>query len=196
MIPGDIMQINFKKIWILFASTFYISAFTFGGGYIIVPLMRKRFVEELAWIEEEEMMDFVALAQSAPGAVAINTSLIIGYRCMGLTGALTTVIGTSLPPLIIITAISFFYDAFIQIAWIRIFMFGMKAGVAAIICHVVYQMGKDIFHQKDKIYFIIMIMAFCANLFLKINLVWIIVGCGCFGFSYEYFKVRQGGQFR
>ena len=104
---GDEMKKNFTMYWKLFSSTFYLSAFTFGGGYVIVPLMRKKFVEELKWIEEKEMMDMVAIAQSSPGALAVNTSIIIGYRCAGILGAFVTVLGTVLPPLIVLSIVSY-----------------------------------------------------------------------------------------
>ena len=106
------MERNFTLYRKLFTSTFYLSAFTFGGGYVIVPLMRKEFVEKLKWIDEKEMMDMVAIAQSSPGALAVNASVIIGYRCGGILGALITVFGTILPPLIILSVISYFYEAF------------------------------------------------------------------------------------
>ncbi len=95
-----------KKIyWLLFSSTFYISSITFGGGYVIVPLMRKKFVENLKWIEEEEMLNLTAIAQSAPGAIAINTSILIGYKMAGYFGVLLTLLGTVLPPFTIISII-------------------------------------------------------------------------------------------
>ena len=96
----------------LFTSTFYISAFTFGGGYVIVPLLKKKFVDDLKWIEEEEMLDLTAISQSSPGAMAVNTSMLIGYRVAGIAGALVTILGTVLPPLIILSVISIFYQAF------------------------------------------------------------------------------------
>jgi chromate transporter len=97
----------------LFSSTFYISAFTFGGGYVIIPLMKKKFAEDLKWITEDEILDLIAIAQSSPGPVAVNASLLIGYKVAGFAGAVTTVFGTILPPLIILSVISAFYDAFI-----------------------------------------------------------------------------------
>ena len=96
----------------MFASTFTLSMFTFGGGFVIVPLMKKKFVDELHWIDEEEMLDMVAIAQSSPGAIAVNGSIIIGYRLLGVPGALVNIVATVLPPLIILTIISYFYAAF------------------------------------------------------------------------------------
>ena len=69
-----------KKYWTLFLSTFQLSAFTFGGGFVIIPLMRKKFVEKLKWIDEQEMLDLTAIAQSSPGAIAVNASILVGYR--------------------------------------------------------------------------------------------------------------------
>ena len=96
------MEKNRKFYLKLFLSTFYLSAFTFGGGYVIVPLMRKKFVNEYGWIDENEMIDLIAIAQSAPGVIAINASLIIGYKLAGILGAIVALVGTVLPPLIII----------------------------------------------------------------------------------------------
>lgn len=90
----------------LFASTFYLSAFTFGGGYVIIPLMKKKFVDDLQWIEEEEMLNLTAIAQSSPGAVAVNAAILLGYRVAGISGALVTILGTILPPFITLSIIS------------------------------------------------------------------------------------------
>ena len=125
----------------LFCSTFYLSAFTFGGGYVIIPLMRKKFVEQYHWIEEEEMLDLTAIAQSSPGAIAVNASILIGYRLAGLFGALVTVLGTVLPPLIILSVISVAYTAFQNSLIVQLVLRAMQAGVAAVIADVVISMG-------------------------------------------------------
>ena len=121
-----------KKYWQLFLSTFKLSACTFGGGFIIIPLMRKRFVEGLHWIEEEEMLDLTAIAQSSPGSIAINASILVGYHVAGIPGALITVVGAALPPLIIISIISAFYQAFRSNRYVSMAMAGMLAGGAAV----------------------------------------------------------------
>ena len=137
---------KYKK---LFLSTFELSACTFGGGFVIIPLMRKKFVEDLHWIDEQEMLDMTAIAQSSPGAIAVNASILIGYRVAGVLGALITVIGTVLPPLIIISIVSMFYIAFRDNIFVSMAMTGMLAGVAAVICDVVLSMGKDVFAKKE-----------------------------------------------
>ena len=102
----------------LFTSTFYLSAFTFGGGYVIIPLMKKKFADDLHWIEEKEMLDLTAIAQSSPGPIAVNAAILIGYRLAGKLGTLVTIIGTVLPPLITLSVISLFYQAFATNTWV------------------------------------------------------------------------------
>ena len=101
-----------RVLWSLFFQVLRIGAFTFGGGYVIVTLMKTKFVDQYHWIDEEEMLDMVAVAQSGPGAMAINTSILVGYQVGGIPGAAVSLLGTILPPLLIIMVISFFYTAF------------------------------------------------------------------------------------
>ena len=117
----------------LFTSTFGISAFTFGGGYVILPLMREKFVDQLKWLDENEMLDLLSIAQSSPGAMAVNVSVLVGYRLAGVPGALIAILGTILPPLVIITLISMGYEAFRSNQIISLILRGMRAGVAAVI---------------------------------------------------------------
>ena len=82
-----------KVLWKLFLSTLYLSAFTFGGGYVIVTLMKDKFVDKYHWIEENEMLDLIAIAQSAPGAIAVNGAIVVGYKLAGIVGVLTAILG-------------------------------------------------------------------------------------------------------
>ena len=171
-----------KKTFIkLFLSTFQLSACTFGGGFVIIPLMRKKFVEELHWIEEQEMMDLTAIAQSSPGAIAVNASILVGYRVAGVIGALITVLGTILPPLIIISVISFFYTAFRDNAIVNMAMSGMLAGVAAVICDVVITMGTGILQKKRILPIAVLVASFLAVRFWKVNIILIILICAVIG---------------
>lgn len=165
----------------LFLSTFKLSACTFGGGFVIIPLMRKKFVEELHWIEEQEMMDLTAIAQSSPGAIAVNASILVGYHVAGIPGALVTIVGTVLPPLIIISIISAFYQAFRDNVFVSMAMSGMLAGVAAVICDVVINMAKKIIQQRLIIPVLVMIGAFIAVRYLDANIILIIAVCGLIG---------------
>ncbi|MGP6139334.1 MULTISPECIES: chromate transporter [unclassified Jeotgalibaca] len=168
--------------WTLVKSTFILSAFTVGGGYVIVPLMQKKFVEELGWIDSEEMLDLVALGQSMPGALAVNTSILIGYRIAGILGALVTLLGTVSPPLIIITIVSYFYMSFRDNAIVDALMLGMQVGVVAVILNVVYNMVKDVAKRKDVINILILIGAFIAAFVFDTNVIAIIFVAGLLGF--------------
>lgn len=175
------MECKKKQYRKLFLSTFQLSSCTFGGGFVIIPLMRRKFVEELHWIEEQEMMDLTAIAQSSPGAIAVNASILVGYRVAGIAGAMVTVLGTILPPLIIISVISLFYTAFRDNRIVSMAMAGMLAGVAAVICDVVITMGKEIIRQKRLLPIAVLIISFIAVRFLGINIILLILACGLVG---------------
>jgi len=170
-----------RKFWTLFWSTFQLSAFTFGGGFVIIPLMRKKFVEELKWIEEDEMMDLTAIAQSSPGAIAVNASILVGYNVAGIPGALVTILGTILPPMIILTIVSYFYDAFRSNRIVNLVMTGMRAGVAAVICDVVITMGKSIVVMKRVLPIVMLVVSFVAVYFFKVNIMLILLACAVVG---------------
>ena len=165
----------------MFTSTFTLSMFTFGGGFVIVPLMKKKFVDELHWVEEKEMMDLVAIAQSSPGAIAVNGSIIIGYRLKGIVGALVNILATVLPPLIILTIISYCYDAFRSSAVVSFAMRGMQAAVAAVIVDVVFNMIKGLIVERNRVGIVVMILALIANTVFKVNILILIVVCGAIG---------------
>ena len=175
------MKKDLKFFWTLFISTFTLSAFTFGGGYVIVPLMRKKFVETLGWIDEEEMLDLIAIAQSAPGPIAVNSSIIIGYRLAGIPGALVTTFGTVLPPMVILSAISQFYTAFRDNVVVSLVLKGLGIGVAAVIVDVVYTMAKGVVKTKDALWIIVMCVALVVALFTSVNVVFVILACGVIG---------------
>lgn len=170
-----------KRLGKLFLSTLYLSAFTFGGGYVIVTLMKKKFVDEYHWIDGQEMLDLVAIAQSAPGAIAVNGAIVVGYKLAGIPGAIVAIIATILPPFFIISAVSFFYVAFQQNIYVKLMLDGMQAGVGAVIAVVVYDMGKGIVVGKNWISIAIMVAAFVANYVLKVNVIYVVLACGAFG---------------
>ena len=156
-----------KKVLIkLFLSTLYLSAFTFGGGYVIVTLMKHKFVDECHWIEEDEMLDLVAIAQSAPGAIAVNGAIVVGYKLAGIIGVLVA----------IISFISVFYTLFRENRFIAYLLDGMQAGVGAVIASVSLQMGFDIV-KENKINFFVMAVVFVLSMYFKINIIYIILLC-------------------
>ena len=143
--------------------------------------MRKKFVQELHWIDEQEMLDLSAIAQSSPGAIAVNASILVGYHVAGITGALISVLGTVLPPLLIISVISLFYKAFRDNPIVNMVMTGMLAGVAAVVCEVVFTMGKNVICQKKMMPIAVMLVSFAAVRFLNVNIMIVILVCGVLG---------------
>lgn len=185
------MKRNLETYKKLFTSTFYLSAFTFGGGYVIIPLMKKKFVEDLQWLEDEEMMNLAAIAQSAPGAVAVNASILLGYRIAGLKGAMVTIFGTVLPPLLILSVISMFYVAFRENIIVQAVLKAMQAAVAAVICDVVISMSSSLWKEKQVISMIVMLTAFCATYFFQVNVILIVIICGLFGAAMMGVKLHK-----
>ena len=170
-----------KVLWKLFLSTLYLSAFTFGGGYVIVTLMKDKFVDKYHWIEENEMLDLIAIAQSAPGAIAVNGAIVVGYKLAGLAGVLTAIFGTVLPPFLIISVISVFYQIFRDNFIISELLDGMQAGVGAVIASVVWDMAAGITKKKEWISIVIMVAAFIASYVMEIQGVYMVLICIAMG---------------
>lgn len=170
-----------QRLRALFFSTLYISAFTFGGGYVIVTFMKRKFVDELHWIDEQEMLDMTALAQSSPGAIAVNAAILVGWRVEGLPGMAVAVLGSILPPMVILTVISFIYQAFATNPYVALVLKGMQAGVAAVILDVVCDLGGDVLKTRSVLFIGLMVAAFVASSLLQINVILIILAATAFG---------------
>ena len=165
----------------LFRSTFIISAVTVGGGFVIIPLLRGKYVDDFGWLTEKETLDLVAIAQSMPGVVAVNSAIILGYRMAGLMGSLVAATATVLPPLLILSIISVFYEFFIQNYYIKLVLRGMQCGATALIVNV----GIDLFLKQCKRKLIlpifIVLATFIANVVFEINIMYLILTDGLIG---------------
>lgn len=179
-----------KLLW----STLYISAFTFGGGFVIVTFMKRKFVDELHWIDEQEMLDLAALAQSSPGAIAVNAAILVGWRVAGFAGMLVAVTGTILPPMVILTVVSLFYAAFAENRYVALTLRGMQAGVAAVIADVVCSLGHNVLKERSVVHICVMIAAFVAGFFLKLNVVYLLLAAALIGVAMEFWKHRKGAK--
>lgn len=165
----------------IFLHTLILSAFTIGGGYVMVPLMRERFVEKLGWIDEDELSELIALGQSAPGAMVINAATLMGYRLKGLLGALCAVFGTALPPLLILSLVCMFYELIRGNVYVSAAFRGMRAGVAAVIADTVVSMASPYFHKDKAASILIMAAAFIAAYIFSVNVAFVIIACGALG---------------
>ena len=185
------MEDKKKVLFRLFISTLYLSAFTFGGGYVIVSLLKKKFVDEYHWIENDEMLDLVAIAQSSPGAIAVNGAIVVGYKLAGIAGAFVAIVGTIIPPFVIIMILSVCYQAFRDNWLVSQMLEGMQAGVAAVIACVTYEMGIGIIEEGDKMSLTIMAGAFIAACFLNVNVIYIILTCIALGVVRTLWRRRK-----
>ena len=172
-----------KTLWQLFRTMFVLSACTFGGGFVIVSLMKKKFVEELGWLEEDEMLDITAITQSSPGPLPVNASVIIGYRISGLLGSCVAVLGTIIPPMVIISIISVFYNEFRTNPVIAIALQVMRAGVAAVILDVVWNLCENVCKTRRALYIGMMVVAFAAVFFFDVSAMLIILSCLAVGIA-------------
>lgn len=182
-----------KKLWKLFVTMLGISAFTFGGGFVIVSLMKRKLVDELHWLDEDEMLDMTALAQTSPGAIAVNAAILVGRRVAGIPGLIAAVLGTLIPPVLILTVISFIYEAFAHNEWVRAAMTGMQAGVAAVVADVVLSLGQKEIKKRDSINMAVMACAFIAAFFFKVNVLWIFLAAAAIGLARALHN-RKGGE--
>ena len=189
------MQPNkLKTHLMLLRITFSISAFTFGGGYVVIPMMRKYFVNDLELISEQELLDMAAIAQSTPGAIAVNLAVLVGYRISGIAGAIISCVGTILPPLLILSVISSFYKAFRDNKIISAILKGMEAGVAAAIIDILIDMWQGIRKEKNWLLTLLVPAAFIANFIFNINVAIIIITSSILCLAQGYLKKKRGGK--
>lgn len=176
----------------LFITFFKTGLFTFGGGYAMVPVISEEIAHKKKWITDEDILEIVAIAESTPGPIAINTATFVGYRTGGFIGALLATLGTVLPSFLIIFAISGILSLFYDLKPVRYAFFGIRAGVLALLIKALWLMYKKA--PKGKIAYIVMAGAFIAAAFLKINMILIIAGCGVFGLVTSLIIRRRAGK--
>lgn len=166
-----------KTLWKLFASMFVLSSCTFGGGFVIVSLMKKKFVDEKHWLDADEMLDITAITQSAPGPLPVNASVIIGYRMAGILGSVIAVLGTIMPPMIIISLISLCYEQFRTNEIIATALRVTRAGVAAVIIDVTLNLAGNVLKVKRVLYTAMMVLCLIAVTVFDISAMTVILTC-------------------
>ena len=185
-----------NRLWTLFTSMLTISSFTFGGGFVIVTLMKRRFVDELGWMDEDEMLDIAAMAQSTPGAIAVNAAALTGTRIGGTIGMLVAVLGTVIPPFVLLSVLSLCYEAFRQLYPVRLALAGMQAGVAAVILDVAWGLGKNVVRKKDRVDLVLMALVFIAQWFINLNTAVIILSAAAVGLARGLIRLYGKGENR
>ena len=170
-----------KTLWGMFSSFLRIGAFTIGGGYAMLPLIEKEFVETRKWVTEEEIIDIFAVVQSVPGVIAINTSIFIGYKIAGLKGAVIAVLGMMIPSFTIISIIAYMLLNIQDNEYVQRVFGGVRAGVTALIGLAAFKLGRKILNGTLAI--MIGSGAFLCLVLFDLHPIWVIIGAGLIGLS-------------
>ena len=164
-----------KKLWELFITFFKIGGFTFGGGYAMIPLIQKEVVDNKKWVSDEDILDIVAIAESTPGPIAINSATFIGYKTAGVLGSFFATLGVVLPSFIIISIIAYLLEEFATYKVVKWAFFGIRAGVLSLVTKSLWTMFKKA--PKGVLALIISIVALALVAFVKLNAL-IVIGLG------------------
>lgn len=180
-----------SRYWTLFSSMFMISGFTFGGGAVIIPLMRKKMVRELGWLTEEDMLDMMAIAQSSPGAVSVNVAAQIGYQTAGPLGVAAATFATVLPPFTWLVLISLFYDSFRTSPLVDAILRSMQPAVAAVILFAAVDMFKPLLKKKRTSDMLLFAAALALGLY-GMNVIAVLLGGGVIGAAIAMLSQKGG----
>lgn len=185
------MENKKSRILQLFLTFFKIGAFTFGGGYAMIPLIKEEVVTRRKWITAEDILDIVAIAESTPGPIAINSATFVGYKTAGFRGSFAATAGVSLPSFLIIYAVSFVLRQFENFTAVKYAFTGIRAAILALIAGAFCSMYKA--SPKGKISYILMAFAFVMTAFFDISVLYIILICGLVGFLSSYKTLKKKG---
>ena len=186
------MKPSWERIGKLFATFFKIGAFTFGGGYAMIPLIQKETVENHKWITEDDILEIIAIAESTPGPIAINSATFVGYRTCGVLGAAAATLGVVLPSFLIILGISYVLREFQELKAVRYAFNGIRAGVLALLFKALWGMYKK--SPKGWAAYAVMAGSFLLTAFLHVNVLYVIIGCALFGLATSLLAERRLGK--
>ncbi len=178
-----------RRVFTLFITFFRIGAFTFGGGYAMIPLIQHDVVEKHQWITDDDILEIVAIAESTPGPIAINSATFVGYRVAGFFGAFFATFGVVLPSFVIISLISLVLGEFQNITAVRYAFFGIRAGVLALLLKALVGMYRKC--PKKIVSYCVMAFAFILSVLTEINLLFVIIGCALIGLIYSLIAEKR-----
>ena len=173
------MKCDWKRLWSLFCTFFKIGAFTFGGGYAMIPLIQKEAVEKKGWVTDDDILEIIAIAESTPGPIAINSATFVGYRAAGVFGSFCATFGVVLPSFVVILLISYILRGFQDIAAVQYAFNGIRAGVLALLFKALWGMYKK--SPKGWAAYVVMAGSFVLTAFLDVHVLLVIIGCALFG---------------
>ena len=178
-----------KDLWKIFLTFFKIGAFTFGGGYAMIPLIQKEAVEKNGWVTDEDILNVVAIAESTPGPIAINAATFVGYHVAGFSGAVVATLGVVLPSFAIILAISYVLQEFRELKTVQYAFNGIRVGVLVLLIKALLKMLKA--NRKGVAAYVIMGLSFVLTAFCKVNTFLVIALCGALGLATSLMAERR-----
>ena len=181
-----------NKLLNLFLTFFRIGLFTFGGGYAMIPLIQREAVEKNKWVSDDDILEVIAIAESTPGPIAINSATFIGYKVAGVWGSFFATLGVVLPSFIIILLISFVLREFADIKAVQYAFNGIRAGVLALVIKAWWTMVKKL--PKAGLAYFIVAVAFFATVFFDVNVLIVIISAGILGFVVSTIRERRAKQ--
>ena len=173
------MKNKWKTLWQVFTTFFKIGAFTFGGGYAMIPLIQRETVDNHKWVTEDDILEIIAIAESTPGPIAINSATFVGYRTCGVLGSAAATLGVVLPSFVIIFAISFVLRQFQELKAVQYAFNGIRAGVMALLCKALWGMYKK--NKKNWASYTVMAGAFLLTAIVDVSVLPVLAGCAVFG---------------
>lgn len=176
-------------LWKLFFTFFKIGAFTFGGGYAMIPLIQREVVDKNHWLTDEDILDIIAIAESTPGPIAINSATFVGYKSAGFLGALLCTTGVVLPSFVVILVISFVLNQFQSLQIVQYAFNGIRAGVLALIVKALVNMYKKC--PKGWVSYVVMAASFLVVVLTDVSVLYVIIGCALFGLATSLLAARR-----
>jgi len=175
-----------EKLLKIFLVFFKIGSFTFGGGYAMLPIIKRELVDNLGWIEENDIYNYYAIGQSTPGIIAVNTATMTGYSLSGFKGALAATSGFVMPSLIIITLIASYFKRFQQINLFQHAFAAIQIAVVALIIDIVIKMWQK--SDKSKISLVIFVLSFLLLVVFDFSPVYVILASATAGILIQYLR--------
>lgn len=184
------MQDKKKTLFQLFKTFFTIGAFTFGGGYAMIPLIQRETVQKHGWISDDDILEIIAIAESTPGPISVNAATFVGYRTAGVIGAACATFGLILPSFLIIYCLSFVLREFSQLKAVQYAFFGIRAAVLALLVKALIMMYKK--SKKGLVPYIVMAFAFAATAILDLNVLIVVACCAAIGIITSLTMKKEG----
>lgn len=183
------MRKKLKTLWQVFFSFFRIGAFTFGGGYAMIPLIQNQAVEKHHWVTDDDILEIIAIAESTPGPIAINSATFVGYKAAGVFGSVCATLGVVIPSFVVILTISAVLQHFNSYPAVQYAFMGIRAGVLALLVKALWTMFKK--SPKGWFSYVMMAVAFILTAIFHINVIFVIIGCAVAGVVSSFYLKRR-----